>query len=333
MKIASNHPKHPCEYSLRIPCITAFLVWILPCFSPQDAWATGAEVPDAPRCLGSRCECCTDRTQYTICGLVTGASLAAVMAVTLLSTNMNMPNDPLSPSPHIEACPWSANSSTNSTGTGFLRSSGEQLEAGNQLPPPAVLAQFATSVRLCWRPYLGPGYDNVTYEVERTTWWNESTTYEAAYEGEDTHATVDDLLPGTNISLRVRWRNGTEPGPWSTPVSTLLANRGRCGNPADMRSLRNHYSEYQPTIHNCFLSNFGDRNGADRCLKDKLDMSGTCAQCWIAMGMCAVEQCFDTCTKSVFHPEYRPQCFSCTDLKCFPAAVECSGIPKWRLPA
>lgn len=118
------------------------------------------------------------------------------------------------------------------------------LQDPAQLPPPAVLVPESTQVSLCWQPYPWAG-DEVIYQVERSVWWNTTSfrsqpgvtsvsgatmQWQLAYMGNSTHATIEGLLPGTNISLRVRWLNRTMTGPWSDPVPATLPERGQCGN-------------------------------------------------------------------------------------------------------
>lgn len=59
----------------------------------------------------------------------------------------------------------------------------------------------------------------------------------------------------------------------------------------------------------------------------QVGLSKGCAQCWATEGECTLQKCLGPCTNPG-----SSGCKQCSEDKCFPGCVQCSGIPRYFFP-
>ena len=70
----------------------------------------------------------------------------------------------------------------------------------------------------------------------------------------------------------------------------------------------------------------------DRCrpndsVSTGVGLSNGCSECWVAMGDCILAQC-----KICAVEPKGGSCSTCSEQKCFPSTVDCTGIPVQFFP-
>lgn len=277
---------------------------------------------------------CRRRTAHWIVAVSVAAGLLLVFGIydrILRLGDNRTPLIPIGPAAIIHPCPWLPNATT----TAPTRLPGAPLR-----PPamPSATVVFAEDAAICWEPVADPG--SVNYTLQRTEWWNQTgsgscvldSCFETVYQGPDTFANLTLLLPSANYSLRVRAEDwvANETSPWSPLLSLTTLIQGRCGNPADLTMMRDHYAEFKGDIQlamiECAFS--ADPEGCTiNNLHASLGLSDECGMCWVAEGQCTLANCVFQC----LDPS-SAACVECSHEKCFPGAVACTGIPMWRFP-
>ena len=140
----------------------------------------------------------------------------------------------------------------------------------------------------------------------------------------------DKLLPASEYSVRVRASNAAGASKWGGIAVVSTNQGGHCGNPADMKVAQQTKTTMKPTIQQCLIGCSLNRSPEDcaiACIQKKQGFSHACAACWGDEGVCTLHQCVKPCLapKST-------ACAQCSQDKCFPACVQCSGVPMWAFP-
>lgn len=111
-------------------------------------------------------------------------------------------------------------------------------------------------------------------------------------------------------------------------MSFVTSDNGNCGNAADIRTFYLTKTSMKGDIQGCLIGCIGQGGDcAANCVHTKVGLSLTCAQCWAAEGQCTLDNCILPC----LDPN-SDACKQCSKDKCFPACVQCSGVPMWAFP-
>lgn len=314
-------------------------------------------------CLGPKTSVpCRVACGVTIAALVAAAvTLGVILARILVPTNNAvLPASSVVPATLVVACPWGGYFPLNKNSTvgapfgvesKVVAVSDWERVADSAGAAPAVLISLPDSVTLCWAAVNTSSSAStgaaasagmmVSYVVEGATWWDGSTgqaiwaTADGGEAGNSTHATLTGLLPATRVSFRVRavvtapggesLRNVTSP-----ELNVTLPSHGACGDASDIEQFHAHWDSLQPTIQGCLIGCILDPNRdscAIACIESHLGFSGACSTCWLGLGQCTASECLGEC----LDPSSQA-CKQCAKAKCFPATVECTGIPMARFP-
>eukprot|EP00045_Choanoeca_perplexa_P009529 m.92182 g.92182 ORF g.92182 m.92182 type:complete len:567 (-) comp14938_c0_seq1:1333-3033(-) len=170
------------------------------------------------------------------------------------------------------------------------------------------------------------GAKQVWYEVERDNWWL-ATGLEDVGNTSVTSYTSTDLFPSQTYHFRVRAWNTAGAGPWSSSQGYTTAYQGACGNPADAQAYYKTKKTMKASIQGCMISHAASPSKAAECIQQKCGLSQGCSACWVDEGSCTVKNCLGPC----INPS-SAACKQCSEDKCFPACVVCSGVPRLYFP-
>jgi hypothetical protein len=201
-------------------------------------------------------------------------------------------------------------------------------------PTPAV----GEPLLLQWTPAEARGRKVSLYELQLDDWWaggDGGPGYRRIYRGEAMQYQADEsterLLPASRYGVRVRATNALGVGPWSALGTLLTEPRGGCGNGPDVAVFNASRATLKGAIQRALLACAAAGSHAEECvvrrLGDSPGLSTACAQCWYAEGTCTLRECALPCLA----PE-SAACTQCSEEKCFPACVRCSGLPRWAFP-
>eukprot|EP01105_Mastigella_eilhardi_P015706 TRINITY_DN3593_c0_g1_i4.p1 TRINITY_DN3593_c0_g1~~TRINITY_DN3593_c0_g1_i4.p1 ORF type:complete len:535 (+),score=82.30 TRINITY_DN3593_c0_g1_i4:155-1759(+) len=192
--------------------------------------------------------------------------------------------------------------------------------------PPRLAGASALWLILEWDVSNGL---NVSYTLAADDWWINVSTPVPVYHGASTsYNHSDGLLPASNYTFALMAQNSVGASPWSDEVTFTTSQNGLCGNPADMATMKTHYSTMQAAIEQCLIKcAIQGFDCAVDCIHDEVGFSQKCAQCWGEMGECTLQRCATKCV--IPNSE---KCFDCCEKYCFPAAVACTGVPMWAFP-
>ena len=106
--------------------------------------------------------------------------------------------------------------------------------------------------------------------------------------------------------------------------------RGACGNAKDVPVYDAKRTTFKQAVQAALLACVASWN-KEACVVQKLSvspgLSAPCAKCWYAEGMCTLRSCAAACLNPA-----SAGCAACSKEHCFPACVQCSGMPLWAFP-
>uniref|UniRef100_A0A7S1C2F5 Uncharacterized protein n=1 Tax=Bicosoecida sp. CB-2014 TaxID=1486930 RepID=A0A7S1C2F5_9STRA len=207
------------------------------------------------------------------------------------------------------------------------------------LPPPVPTCAGPDFVSLCWAANTSLKLDY--FAVVGDDWWDNSSALSRPLcrtSGGNTTCTVRGLLPATRVNLRLlAWRdtppakqNASNADAESAVGAATTGTAGGCGNAADMRAWRAAKATAKPAIQKCLVDcalNKDPQACAGACITKAIGVSAPCAACWVAEGDCTLSHCVFPCISPG-----SAACKACSRQHCFPACVECTGIPEWAFP-
>jgi hypothetical protein len=164
--------------------------------------------------------------------------------------------------------------------------------------------------------------------LEMDDWWFDLPLREV-YSGQSARYCNTDLLPA--VTYRYRAATFTAAGrTWSEVASSTQGERPQCGNANDVAVQKEYFDEMQGIIQGCLIRcalNPDQAQCALECIQGSMPLSSACAACWVDMGFCTLERCATDC----LIPSSE-RCFTCVERECFPATVQCTGLPMWTFP-
>lgn len=204
------------------------------------------------------------------------------------------------------------------------------FDSGNAFVPTdakaAVTELDADYAALCWTDFVNEqrGALSKPYAVRVADPWNDVALEDAKplYAGRATHVNVTDLVPATTYRVAVQSPTGAQ-----TEASFTTKDRGFCGNAADVAAQKGAKETMKRDIQQCMITNVFSENSARECISRKVGLSDDCASCWIAEGHCTIGACLTQCSSP-----NSDACKQCSEEKCFPTCVVCSGMPIWTFP-
>ena len=128
----------------------------------------------------------------------------------------------------------------------------------------------------------------------------------------------------------------------NTPFCPLLLTGSRACRRFIRCASHHHGFVYSPSYTMCDLPELrlqgeiqlclircvgGGTECAIECIMGDTGLSRDCSTCWANMGLCTLQNCVLECIIPT-----SAACAACSELNCFPAAVECTGIPMWAFP-
>eukprot|EP00039_Didymoeca_costata_P012874 m.187723 g.187723 ORF g.187723 m.187723 type:complete len:518 (-) comp15612_c0_seq10:2463-4016(-) len=170
------------------------------------------------------------------------------------------------------------------------------------------------------------------YEVERDDWWNSTRLQNVSLPDKGISLTSNwhNLLPGVPYHGRVRAQNKFGWSDWSKIITATTANKGACGNLADLQQWKKYYNELQKDIKTIFLECMASpnkRNCASKKIQQLLGFSEACSECWVDDGICTMLNCGTSC----LNPK-STKCLKCSQEKCIPKCAQCAGLPLFVFP-
>jgi len=185
------------------------------------------------------------------------------------------------------------------------------------------------SVALSWQTSSAGGG---AFEIQRDDWWY-GTPLATVDTVQGTRAVLKDLLPSTKYHIRVRpltaAGEGARSGEWSETIVTTTKDAGVCGDSQNLPAQKQHFDSLKKTIQFCLITAANNADKAAQCINDKIGFTKPCAMCWIANGRCAASKCLTS--GCLTDPEGK-SCEDCSIQKCFPALIECTGLPLFTDP-
>lgn len=143
------------------------------------------------------------------------------------------------------------------------------------------------------------------------------------YSGRALVFNLTDLLPATKYAIRLTNTDGDILG----EASVTTDQAGNCGDAENVRAMKQHQETMKEDIQKCLIKHMFDKEAAAHCVTDKVDLSKTCANCWIEEGECTLGSCATRC----FFPNSM-SCKECSEQSCFSELCACSGLPRWAFP-
>ena len=185
-----------------------------------------------------------------------------------------------------------------------------------------AMSTAADSLAVAWDLDVSPGLAIVHFELQQTDYWTDRDFF-TIYTGLHTSAVLKaPLLPATNYSVRVRARNAAGTGLWSAAVNYTTLAAGSCGNVADVAAYKRTKTTMKGDIQHCIVGCIAQGAGCvPPCIHQHVGLSLPCAACWATEGECTVRECIVQC----LNPR-NEACKKCSQEKCFPQCVQCSGI-------
>mmetsp|Transcript_16509 Transcript_16509/g.26818 ORF Transcript_16509/g.26818 Transcript_16509/m.26818 type:complete len:293 (+) Transcript_16509:860-1738(+) len=182
-------------------------------------------------------------------------------------------------------------------------------------------------LNICWKDFAGDerGLDKSPYQVYMSEPWGGPPRVllpDPIYSGRALHLNITDLLPASEYLVQVKSLNVS-----SQLVSLRTKNAGYCGNPSDVNAYRSTKKTMKTDIQSCMIKNFLSDKKIASCISKHVGLSTPCAECWVAEAHCTINYCFVPC-----HKPSSKECKDCSEQKCFPACVRCSGMPRWSFP-
>lgn len=203
--------------------------------------------------------------------------------------------------------------------------------------PGVPLPSAGEPLLLRWAPADARGSPVSQYELELDDWWEgrpAGSSYRRLYNGSapqyEADEGVDHLLPASHYAVRVHARNRLGVGEWSEAGTLTTSARGACGNGHDVPAYDTKRGSFKHDVQTALVACLiaSDKRA---CVRAKLanapGLTRGCADCWFAEGMCTLSACAVQC----LNPE-SASCKACSERKCFPACVQCTGMPLWAFP-
>jgi hypothetical protein len=209
--------------------------------------------------------------------------------------------------------------------------------AGVPATPGAPAASQGDPLLLQWAPADPRGSEVIWYELSLDDFWNASApggsardVYNGSVPQSELSMSEDRLLPGYTYRVRARAANARGVGPWGGWGHLSTEHRGGCGNGDDVRIFDRDRGTLKQTIQDALVLCLTAKD-KEECVVTRLaaspGLSSACARCWYAEGVCTLSHCALKCVA----PESQA-CLQCSEEHCFPACVECSGLPRWAFP-
>ena len=229
--------------------------------------------------------------------------------------------------------------SANSIGTGEFSGNFVFTTSATEAPgaPTAlhVVGVDAVSIGVAWTAGATvPIAPLLAFELQADNWWLDApfapvTTCSGDGQLPSTACNVSGLLPASAYRFRVRELNAVG---WSNFSETLVFAtnpNGNCGNAADMAAFHRTKATMKAGIQGCLIGCIGSGPAcAVQCVHSNVGLSIDCATCWSNEGQCTIDHCLLPCLAP-----NSDACKACSKAQCFPACVECSGVPEWAFPA
>jgi len=194
--------------------------------------------------------------------------------------------------------------------------------------PPIVTAATATSITLAWNEPNSNCAPITGYEVQRDDWWSD-LAFADVYFGRQPTFTEEDLLPAVTYNYRLVALNSQGPSGTSGITSFTTFEKGSCGNHNDVVMVKENFDTMQEVIQSCLIRcSIGGVECSLDCIMADLGLTQACAYCWVRMGQCTLETCSIECLRPT-----SVACLLCTEQKCFPETIECTGLPSWSIPS
>ncbi|EGD72515.1 hypothetical protein PTSG_00536 [Salpingoeca rosetta] len=204
-------------------------------------------------------------------------------------------------------------------------------KGGTPLPPailPAPLSANGTSLTIGWRKPGDGGHPILRYDVEQDNWWIDEPLRLAGNTTRLQFTTTFPLFPSATYTFRVRACNAIGCGAFSNNRHFTTARTGHCANSKDAHAYKATKSTMKPSIQGCLISCVASGTSCViTCIEKKVGLSKGCANCWAQEGLCTLKNCILPCT----NPKSK-KCAECSEKKCFPACVACSGVPRQYFP-
>ena len=230
----------------------------------------------------------------------------------------------------------------NSAGVGA--SSGDLVVATSATRPPDaptalhVVGVDAASIGVAWTAGATvPSAPLLAFELQADDWWLDApfapvTTCGGSGGGGQPlplACNASGLLPASTYRFRVRERNAAGWSNFSDTLAFATNPSGNCGNAADMATFYRTKATMKAGIQGCLIGCIGSGAAcAVQCVHEQVGLSVDCATCWANEGQCTVNHCLLPCLAP-----NSDACKACSKAQCFPACVDCSGVPEWAFPA
>lgn len=183
-------------------------------------------------------------------------------------------------------------------------------------------------VSLCWNDFAATERGHVAepYQVKISDPWLGEPDSEplTVYQGRASSFNATELLPASKY--RVTVTSQQENGP-ETSVEIVTKERGFCGNAADVQVYKDTKKTMKPDIQGCLIKHIMSDDDIATCINQKVGLSLGCSKCWVAEAHCTIKYCASPC----LNPTSK-KCQDCSEQKCFPDCVKCSGMPQWSFP-
>lgn len=114
---------------------------------------------------------------------------------------------------------------------------------------------------------------------------------------------------------------------------------GECSNWNDMKILSDTKTTLTRRSRVCAAKGFlGGKGAVTDCIKEHVDFTEPCRDCWVDDIQCTFSYCMFTCLKSIYilgesndHHGSLNSCLECDERMCGPAFIECAGVNRRRL--
>eukprot|EP00041_Stephanoeca_diplocostata_P008308 m.121919 g.121919 ORF g.121919 m.121919 type:complete len:213 (+) comp17269_c0_seq54:49-687(+) len=196
---------------------------------------------------------------------------------------------------------------------------------------PKPLNTSSSSITVGWNvPNTHGGGVVRQYTLGRDDWWVDQPLM-GIYNGTQTEFLANiHMLPATNYTFRVNANTAIGTSVSSHNVTYVTDGAGYCGNPADVAAFKATKTSMKKDIQSCLIGcklKGGSKSCVVECINNDVGLSEGCAGCWYDEGQCTLNRCLKDC----LNPS-SDKCAKCSEDKCFPDCVVCSGVPKYFFP-
>eukprot|EP00038_Savillea_parva_P021965 m.36432 g.36432 ORF g.36432 m.36432 type:complete len:722 (-) comp5409_c0_seq1:343-2508(-) len=230
------------------------------------------------------------------------------------------------------AGPWSHNKTTHAVAQSDATTNCITTKPSGLPDAPVIDAlpvrTSSTSITVKWSVPNAHGSPITNYTLQHNDWWTDAGM-QTVYNGSDHVFTANvSLLPATVYTFRVRASSSVGTSTWSAAVNFSTDQAGYCGNPDDVAAYKRTKTTMKHDIQMCMIGCIlKGEDCVNDCINKSVGLSKPCADCWYHEGACTLKNCKMCAT----NPGGQP-CADCSRKACFPACVECSGVPQEFFP-